>query len=115
MQEYLLNIIQPVGDPPPPDVLARIMHDVDGVREAAKKANVWVFTAALTPPGSATVVRTRGEEVLITDGPFVEGKEFIGGFMIVRVADLDAALSWAERLGRAVTLPIEVRPLKSRG
>jgi hypothetical protein len=48
----------------------------------------------------------------MTDGPFAEGKEHIGGFSIVRAADLDAALEWGRRLARATTLPIEVRPIR---
>ena len=50
------------------------------------------------------------DEVLITDGPFVEGKEYLGGITIIDVPDLDAALGWAARITRATTLPIEVRP-----
>jgi hypothetical protein len=115
MNQYLLNIYQPEGDPPSPEVLARIMRDVDVLLEDAKKAGVWVFNGGLTPPGSATVVRLRADEVLLTDGPFAEGKEFIGGLLVVRVADLDAALEWAERLSRATTLPIEVRPFQQQG
>jgi hypothetical protein len=58
------------------------------------------------------VVRDRDGEVLITDGPFAEGKEHIGGFTIVSAPDLDAALEWGRRLARATTLPIEVRPFQ---
>lgn len=48
----------------------------------------------------------------MTDGPYVEGKEHIGGFTVIRAADLDAALEWGRKLARAITLPIEVRPLQ---
>ena len=48
--------------------------------------------------------------MLLTDGPFAEGKEYLGGFTIVRAPDLDSALEWGRRLARVVTLPIEVRP-----
>ena len=51
-------------------------------------------------------------ELLTTDGPYLESKEFIGGFMIIRAADLDEALKWAERAVRVITLPIEVRPFR---
>src|SRR5215510_14101688 len=115
MNQYLLNIYQPDGPPPPPDDLARIMRDVNDVVQATKTAGVWVLNGPLTPPGSSTVVRVRADEVLLTDGPFVEGKEFIGGFMVIRVPDLDAALEWAERLSRATTLSIEVRPFQHQG
>jgi hypothetical protein len=50
--------------------------------------------------------------VLMTDGPFAESKEHIGGFVIVKSPDLDAALEWARKLARVITLPIEVRPFQ---
>jgi hypothetical protein len=50
--------------------------------------------------------------VLITDGPFTEGKEHLGGFTVIDVDDLDAALGWARRLAKIVTLPVEVRPFQ---
>ena len=62
------------------------------------------------PASSSTVVRYQEQGSLITDGPFAEAKEHIGGFLIVRAPDLDAALEWAKKLSRATTLPIEVRP-----
>jgi hypothetical protein len=55
-------------------------------------------------------VRLRDGELLTTDGPFAEGKEHLGGFTIIRAPDLDAALVWGEKLARATSLPIEVRP-----
>jgi hypothetical protein len=71
-----------------------------------------VFTAGLHEASSATVVRHTGGETLLTDGPFVEGKEHIGGFWVIQAPDLDAALGWAARASEACTLPIEVRPLQ---
>ena len=59
-----------------------------------------------------TVVQVRGGDVLVTDGPFVEGKEHIGGFWVIKAADLDAALEWAKRATRACTVAVEVRPLQ---
>jgi hypothetical protein len=96
-------------------VLQAIMKDVDAVRNEMKAAGAWVFAAGLHPPSTATVVRIRNGQQLITDGPFAEGKEHIGGFSIVRAADLDAALAWGAKLARATTLPIEVRPLQAHG
>lgn len=115
MKQYLLNIIQPDGAPPPPDVLGRIMRDVEAMVAETKAANAWVFNAGLTPASSATVVRAAQGEPIFSDGPFVEAKEHIGGFVIVRAADLDAALAWATKLSRATTLPIEVRPMQHHG
>lgn len=114
MRTYLLNIIQPEGDPPPPEVLGPIMTDLAALTEEMRAAEVWVFDAPLHPPSTATVVRVTGDEVLMTDGPYLEGTEFVGGFTIIRAADLDAALAWAERLARVLhPLPIEVRPVVS--
>ena len=57
------------------------------------------------------MVQLKGDEVLTTDGPYLEGKEHTGGFTVIQVPDLDAALEWGRKLARAITLPIEVRPL----
>ena len=112
MKLYLLSIYQPDGDPPPPETLARIMKDVDAMTRELKASNSWVFAGGLHPPDTATVVRAQGGEVLLTDGPFAEGKEHLGGFTVIKAPDLDAALGWARRLAEATTLPIEVRPFQ---
>ena len=112
MKQYLLSIYQPDGDPPPPAVLAQVMRDVDTLTQEMQAAGAWVFAGGLHPPSTATVVRIQDGEALMTDGPFVEGKEHIGGFTVIKVPDLDAALAWARKAARATTLPIEVRPLQ---
>jgi hypothetical protein len=112
MKHYLLSIVQPDGPIPSPEVLATIMHDVDAVLREAKDSGAWVFNGALAPPASSTMVRVQDGNVLVTDGPFAEGKEHVGGFLVVRAPDLDAALAWGKKLARAVTLPIEVRPFQ---
>jgi hypothetical protein len=112
MKQYLLSVYQPEGEPPAPEVLDKIMRDLDALNAELKAAGAWVFDGGLHPPSTATVVRERGGDLLITDGPFVEGKEHIGGFTIIRAPDLDAALEWGRKLARATTLPIEVRPFQ---
>ncbi len=112
MKQYLLSIVQPDGAPPPPEVLERIMGDVRALGDEMKAKGAWVFAGGLHPPGSATVVRAAGDEVLTLDGPFAEGKEHVGGIWILRAPDLDAALAWARKATRATTLPIEVRPFR---
>jgi hypothetical protein len=112
MPRYLLSVYQPDGPTPPPEVLERISHDLEALNAELKAAGAWVFAGGLHPPGTATVVRVRDGEALITDGPFAEGKEHVGGFTIITAPDLDAALAWARRLARATTLPIEVRPFQ---
>jgi hypothetical protein len=71
-----------------------------------------VFAGGLHLPSTATVVRAQEGDTLITDGPFVEGKEHIGGFWVIKAGDLDAALSWAAKATRACAAPVEVRPLR---
>lgn len=112
MKTYLLSIQQPDGAPPAAVNLEAIMHDVRALNQDMRDAGVWVFSDGLHPPEAATVLRPSGGEVLITDGPYVEGKEHVGGLVIIKVDDLDAALAWGTRLARAVTLPIEVRPFR---
>jgi hypothetical protein len=121
MSRYLLSIYQPDGDPPPPHLLEPVMRDINALVQDAKAAGVWVFNGGLHPPGTATVVRYKGGDALVTDGPFAEGKEHVGGFLVIDVPDLDVALDWGRKLARALTLPghedlgglpIEVRPFQ---
>jgi len=112
MKQYLLSIYQPDGPPPPPEILMPVMQEVNAVRQEMQAAGVGVFAGGLHPPSTATVVRVQGGEVVTTDGPFTEGKEHIGGFCIVRAADLDSALGWGKKMARATGLPIEVRPFQ---
>ncbi|MGO4536091.1 YciI family protein [Leifsonia sp. 2MCAF36] len=110
MTQYLLSVYQPDGPIPEPEVLARIGRDLDAVNNDLRAAGAWVFSNGLLPPSSSTVLRPSGGDVLVTDGPFAEGKEHLGGFTIVEAPDLDAALEWGRRVALASTLPVEVRP-----
>lgn len=112
MKQYLLSIYQPDTDPPPAEVLGPIMRDVEAVRQEMCAAGAWVFSGGLHPPSTATVVHPRREGMPMTDGPYVEGKEHIGGLTVIKAADLDEALEWGKKLARATTLPIEVRPFQ---
>ena len=112
MKQYLLSIYQPDGPTPPPEVLGPIMRDVDALVQEMKDAGAWVFNGGLYPPSTATVLHVKNGDVLTTDGPYTEGKEHVGGFLVVRAPDLDAALEWGRKTARAITLPIEVRPFR---
>jgi len=112
MTQYLLSIYQPDGGKPPPEFLARVGRDLHELNQELKSAGAWVFARGLHAPSTATVVRVRDEDVVTTDGPYVEGKEHVGGFWIIHAPDLDAALGWARKAARATTLPIEVRPFR---
>ncbi|GAA0986787.1 YciI family protein [Acrocarpospora macrocephala] len=111
MKQYLLSVYQPDGDPPPDVDLQAIMRGVEEWDRELRDAGAWVFTGALHPASTATVVKAKDGDLLLTDGPYVEGKEHLGGFTVIRAEDLDAALGWAGKLGRITTLPIEVRPV----
>src|ERR1700748_1027841 len=87
MTQSPLSIYQPDGDPPPPEILEPIMRDIEAVDAEMRAAGAWVFTGGLPPPDTATVLRSDGSGVLVTDGPFAEGKEHIGGFWIIRAPD----------------------------
>jgi hypothetical protein len=112
MTRYLLSINQPDGPPPPSVDLKKVMRDVDVVIRQMKATGAWVFNGGLHPASTATVLRSQAGEVVITDGPYAEGKEHVGGLCIVNAPDLDAALEWGRKLARAITLPIEVRPFQ---
>lgn len=112
MTQYLLSVYQPDGGVPPPEVLEPIMREVGAVRAELQEAGAWVFSGGLHAPDTATVLRPSGDEILMTDGPYTEGKEHLGGFTIIQAPDLDAALAWGRKLARATTLPIEVRPFQ---
>jgi hypothetical protein len=114
MPQYVLNMVQPVGIVPPPEVLEPVMRELAALNEEMRAAGAWVFAAALHQPESSTVVRADGDDLLVTDGPYAEGKEFVGGFDLVQADDLDGALHWAGRIARIVGLPIEVRPVVER-
>ena len=111
MKRYLLSIYQPDGEPPA-DLLENVMRDLDEVNRELRAAGAWVFALGLHPASTATVLRPGPGEVLITDGPFVDSKEHLGGIKIIDAPDLDAALGWAAKLTRATGLPVEVRPFQ---
>lgn len=112
MRQYLLSVYQPDGDPPPPAVLEPIMKNLEALNDELRAAGAWVFAAGLHPPSTATVIRSRDGEPVLTDGPFTEGKEHLGGFTLINAADLDEALSWGSRMAAILApLSIEVRPV----
>jgi hypothetical protein len=115
MQQYMLTVHSVEGSPEPSaEARQNVYRDVDAFNAELRSAGVWVFAGGLHPPDTATVVRFHeGGEVLVTDGPFAEGKEHIGGFWVIDAADLDAALAWAAKATRACAAPVEVRPFQN--
>ncbi|GGM16284.1 YciI family protein [Dactylosporangium sucinum] len=113
MAHYLLSVIEPSeGTPPSPAELEKIMAQVGEFEQEMRGAGVWVFSGGLHPPATASTLRPKDEEILVSDGPFIEGREHLGGFTIIDVPDLDAALEWGRKAVVATTLPVEVRPFR---
>lgn len=114
MNQYLLSIYQPDGPPPPPDFLEPVMRNLEALNKEIQDAGAWVFAAGLHDPSTATVLQAKHDDVLVTDGPYVEGKEHLGGFTVIKAPDLDAALEWGRKLATVLApLPIEVRPFQA--
>ena len=113
MPTYLLSVCYPAGgQPPPQDALDKIMSDVASLNAEMAAAGVWVFGGGLHDATTATVVRDVDGEVVMTDGPFIESKEQLGGISVITAPDLDSALGWAAKMAAVITVPIEVRPFQ---
>jgi hypothetical protein len=113
MQQYMLTVHSVEGSPAPSaEARQKVYSDVDAFNSELRSTGVWVFAGGLHPANTATVVQVRDGEVLMTDGPFAEGKEHVGGFWVIAVSDLDAALEWAAKATRACAAPVEVRPFQ---
>jgi hypothetical protein len=113
MPQYLLSVWH---DEPYDDVdftapeMQRQVARVGEFNATLERAGAWVFGAGLRPASSATVVRADNGQVSMTDGPYAETKEQMGGFWIIEAPDLDAALEWAGKAAAACEGPVEVRP-----
>jgi len=112
MKQYLISVYQPDGPAPPPEILDKITADIEAIRAELQDTGSWVFSGGLHAPSTATVLRPKDGDVLVTDGPFAEGKEHLGGFTILKAPDLDAALAFGRRYAEVTGLPIEVRPFQ---
>jgi hypothetical protein len=112
MKQYLLSVYHAEDDIPAPEAREKIFRDVDALNAELQATGAWVFAGGLFPSSTATVLQVQGGGVLVTDGPFIEGKEHIGGFWVIKAADLDAALEWGKKATRACAAAVEVRPLQ---
>jgi len=114
MPQYLLSVWHDedyVVDFSTPEAQERVAQ-VAAFNEELQRSGAWVFAGGLHPASSATVVRPSGDQVSMTDGPYAETKEQMGGFWIIQAADLDVALALAVRGATASGGPIELRPLQ---
>jgi hypothetical protein len=108
---YLLLIYSPVGPPPPEDELNQMLEAYGAYTKAIADAGVRQAGDALREVETATTVRVRDGERLVTDGPFAETREVLGGYYLIDVPDLDSALDWAARCPGASRGSVEVRPI----
>jgi hypothetical protein len=104
--QYLISVIDDTAGLANPDEMAAI----DEFNDRIQAEGHWVFAGGLGKPDSATVIDSRGEETMITDGPYVETKEYLAGFWIIEAADLDVALKLASEGSKACNRKVEVRP-----
>ena len=115
MAEYLLSVwhdedyvVDFEGDD-----MQRVAAQVDQFNADLQAAGAWVYANGLQPASSATVLRSSDGSVSMTDGPYAESKEQIGGFWVIEAADFDAALDWGRKATVACEGPVEVRPFQS--
>ena len=112
MSQYLLAVYSSdePREPMTAEEIERGFAVVHEIEEAMRAENALVYSGRLLEPAKARVVRPRRRMGGITDGPFAETKEVLGGFYIIEAPDLDTALAWAARVTDAIDTPIEVRP-----
>jgi hypothetical protein len=113
MAYYMLSVHTvegEVGEPMSEEQVQQTWQRLQVVEQSMKSTGAWVFSGRLHQPDTATVVRVDNGQLLTTDGPFVEAKEHLGGFYIVKADDLDAALGWASKVTECIMKPIEVWP-----
>ena len=110
MTQYLVAIHHP--DDYDPSVETEAMsRDIDALNDEMVAAGVRIFVGGLSPARSARSLRAQPDgKVHITDGPYLETRELIGGFWVLEAADLDEALEWGRKAVVACRAPVEVRP-----
>jgi hypothetical protein len=104
--QYLISVIHDQAGLATPEEEAAI----DVFNDRLQAEGHWVFAGGLAAPNTATVIDNRGEEALVTDGPFIESKEYLAGVWIIEAPDLDVALALATEGSKACNRKIEVRP-----
>lgn len=111
MTRYLVAIHHPHGYDPAVEEDEAMARDIDALNDEMTAAGVRLFVGGLQPPSSARSVQARPDgEVLVTDGPYLESKEYVGGFWVLEAADVDEALAWGRKATVACRVPVEVRP-----
>ena len=115
MAQYLMSVWHD-GDYAAADLdesdAQRMFAQVGAFNEELERAGAWVFGGGLQPNTTATVLRAADGQVSMTDGPYAESKEQMGGFWVIEAPDLDAALDWASKGAAACEGPVELRPFQ---
>ena len=119
MTQYFLSlphdsVQEPTMADMDPAELQAVFEQVDAFNTALQEQGAWVFAGGLHPPSTATTVDNTGDEPLLVDGPFVEAKEYLGGFWVIEAENDGAAIEWAKQASRALQSRVEVRALQSR-
>jgi hypothetical protein len=114
MTQYLLSMPHDSAEEPTmasmdPTELEAAMAAAGALIEELTSSGAFVFAGGLYPPSTATTVDNTGDDLTLTDGPFVEAKEYLGGFWVIEAPDRDAAVAWAAKASRAMQVRIEVR------
>jgi hypothetical protein len=113
MTQYMLSVYMDENIPDPsPEEMEQAYKAVDVLNAKIQDQGAWVFAGGLHEPSTATVVKETGGDIVMTDGPYAEAKEQIGGFWVIEAADLDAALDWARQATVACRGAVEVRPFQ---
>ena len=115
MTQYMLSVVgsaefEATNAAMTPEQMQPVFDAVDRFNDELKTGGAWVFAGGLAPLETSTTVDNTGAEPIVTDGPFAESKEWIGGFWIIEAPDLDAALAWAVGASKACAARVEVRP-----
>src|SRR5688500_16607137 len=115
MTQYLISVPHYTADAPTmatmkPEEIQPIYEAVDRFNKKLQSEGAWVFGGGLMPPDQATVVDNTGDTLVVTDGPYAESKEYLGGFWVIEAPDLDAALKIATEASKACRGAVEVRP-----
>ncbi len=119
MTQYFLSLPHDSAEEPvmatmDPAELQALFAAVDAFNTGLKEAGAWVFAGGLNPPSTATTVDNTGDTPILTDGPFAEAKEYLGGFWIIDVPNDDAAIEWTKQASQALQSRVEVRALQER-
>ena len=112
MSQYLLSVHHDFTAPVSMEEMQPVFDAVDRFNQKLQAEGAWVFAGGLQPPDQATTVDNTGDRPIVSDGPYAESKEYLGGFWVIEASDLDAALVWAKEGSQACRGKIEVRPFQ---